>query len=716
MKRIVSAKSARMWLLAMAPAACMSSAGTLTGSEAAGVAAEGTDGTSAANSGTSTSGVAAGTSSSAASSAGSIVGSGSSSSSSVGAPSGSFGADVVPAGRGAAVPWVELQAEDAATNAKVIGPSRIKWDASHIEAEAIGRKAVELDKTGDYVEFTTTAPANSIVVRFSIPDAPSGGGINATLGLYVNGNKLTSLGLTSHYAWSYLGGLIGTSTTEQPGPQPHTFFDEVHVGPGSTPALGELPAGTKVRLQRDATDTAAFYVIDLVDFEEVPPPLAMPAGFTSVLDLGINPNDGKDHADDIAAAVKSTAKLFFPPGEYNAIKFVQNAGSVGIDNPGHEVMGAGMWYTTLRGPKALFFCDGPVACNYSNLAIFGEAVARDEESAGVQKAFAGPLGSGSTLSNLWIEHEVGAIWVGNDPPYQTQATDNLHIHDCRIRNTYADGINLDNGTSNSLVENVAFRNTGDDAAVVWSIQWTKWVANKTYSMGPNYIKPEARNSPDQGVAHSNTFRHITVQMPWRANCFAAYGGYDNLFEDSVCQDVLTYPGILIDNEFSSYPFGSKNMPAPTGNALTTFQNITLLRAGGEMFLENTANPWYHGALKLYMREGGVQDVLLQNVDIVDPTYGGIEFRGFGPQYVPQGEVYDPNLIAAAAVGAYSNITLKNITVTNSGTYGIEVLDGAGRGTVNFDTVKVSGAVSGALLKGNAGDTFFNKVGSGNTGW
>src|SRR5262245_30217237 len=57
-------------------------------------------------------------------------------------------------GRGMDMPWVELQAEDAETNATILGPSRIKWDAAHIEAEAIGRKAVRLAKTGDQVTFT----------------------------------------------------------------------------------------------------------------------------------------------------------------------------------------------------------------------------------------------------------------------------------------------------------------------------------------------------------------------------------------------------------------------------------------------------------------------------------------------------------------------------------------------------------------------------------
>ncbi|WP_394836108.1 hypothetical protein LVJ94_04285 [Pendulispora rubella] len=609
------------------------------------------------------------------------------------------GSSPFPPGRGWSAPWIEHQAEDGTTNATVLGPSRVKWDAKHIEAEAIGRKAVRLDKTGDYVSFRTTAKANSIVVRFSIPDAPEGGGIDATLGVYVNGVRVKSLALTSRYAWSYKGGLIGDSIVDKPAEQPHTFFDEAHA------LLDEIPAGAEVKLQRDAQDTAAFYVIDLVDFEEVAPPLGMPEGFRSVTEFGIQPNDGKDHANDVANALKQAPKLWFPPGEYLAQKL--DGGNLGLDNPGTEIRGAGIWHTVFKGPKWMFFCVGAnTKCNYRDFAIFGEAKARNEETAGPQKAFVGPLGNGSVLENLWIEHEVAGIWVGNDPPYQDAPTQNLTVRHVRVRNTYADGINLDNGTSNSLVEESHFRNTGDDATAIWSIKWTKWVRDKSYQIGPDFIRPESRNSPDQGVGHGNTIRHVSVQMPWRANCFANYGGYDNHFEDNTCEDVLTYPGILIDNEFSSYPFGPGQ---------TTFKNISLLRAGGEMFFENTDKPWRHGALKLYLREGDVTDILVENVDIIEPLYAGIEFRGFGTAYVPPGEKYHPDLLAAADKAKFTNVILKNITITKAGTYGIEILDNATRGSVTFDNVSVAGSTKGALDRGGAPDSFFNKVGT-NSGW
>lgn len=602
-------------------------------------------------------------------------------------------------GRGMDKPWIEHQAEDGETNAAVLGPSRVKWDANHIEAEAIGRKAVRLDQTGHYVAFKTTAPANSIVVRFSIPDAPGGGGIDATLGLYVDGVRVGSLELTSRYSWSYRGGLIGDPIVDIPAEQPHTFFDEAHL------LLEDIPVGAEVKLQKDAEDTAAFYIIDLVDFEQVAPPLEMPAGFTSITDFGVQPDDGLDHADEIALALQSTDKLWFPPGTYIAESI--SSGNVGLDNPGVEVRGAGMWHTKIKGRKAIFFCIGAdTSCVYKDFAIFGESKARAEETEGVQKAFAGPLGKNSLIENLWIEHEVAAIWVGNDPPYQPAPTDGLVIRNVRIRNTYADGINLANGTSNSLVENCHMRNVGDDAAVVWSIKWTDWVKEKSYVWGDGAFTQEQKDAPDQGVGHGNTFRKISVQMPWRANCFASYGGNDNHFEDSTCEDVLTYPGILIDNEFSPYPFGP---------AVTVFRNISIVRGGGPMFFENTANPWEHGALKFYLREGDVNDILVEDVDIIDPTYAGIEFRGFGAEFVPPGEVFHPDVLADADNATFANVTLRNVKVTNAGTYGIEIVDNGGRGQVNFENVDVTGSALGAIDQGGAPDSFFNKV-SGNDGW
>jgi len=71
------------------------------------------------------------------------------------------------------VPWLEYEAETASTNGVTIGPDR---NFGTIPSEASGRRAVRLEAPGQFVELTSTARANAIVVRYVIPDAPAAAG------------------------------------------------------------------------------------------------------------------------------------------------------------------------------------------------------------------------------------------------------------------------------------------------------------------------------------------------------------------------------------------------------------------------------------------------------------------------------------------------------------------------------------------------------------
>jgi hypothetical protein len=108
-------------------------------------------------------------------------------------------APALTAGRGADVPFVEQEAENAVTDGTIIGPST---QAYTLPAEASGRSAVSL-APGQYVQFTLPAAANAINVRYSIPDAPAGGGITAPLDVQVNGYYHRTMTLTSQYSWLY---------------------------------------------------------------------------------------------------------------------------------------------------------------------------------------------------------------------------------------------------------------------------------------------------------------------------------------------------------------------------------------------------------------------------------------------------------------------------------------------------------------------------------
>src|SRR3981189_670442 len=81
------------------------------------------------------------------------------------------------AGRGASLGIAEQEAENAATNGTIL-----PFDASAytLSGEASGRQAVKL-LPGQSVAFTLPRPANAVTIRYALPDAPAGGGIDAPL-------------------------------------------------------------------------------------------------------------------------------------------------------------------------------------------------------------------------------------------------------------------------------------------------------------------------------------------------------------------------------------------------------------------------------------------------------------------------------------------------------------------------------------------------------
>jgi hypothetical protein len=63
--------------------------------------------------------------------------------------------------------------------------------------------------------------------------------------------------------------------------------------------------------------------------------------------------------------------------------------------------------------------------------------------------------SNMTIDNIWIEHQMCLYWGAN--------TDNSTIKNSRIRDTFADSINMTNGSVGNTVSNNDARSTGDDS-------------------------------------------------------------------------------------------------------------------------------------------------------------------------------------------------------------------------------------------------------------
>src|SRR5580693_5648679 len=73
------------------------------------------------------------------------------------------------------------------------------------QGEASGHAYVQLTGPGQSVQWTnnTGQPINFINVRASIPDSSAGGGMTATLDLYVNGVFRQALNMNSIQSWQY---------------------------------------------------------------------------------------------------------------------------------------------------------------------------------------------------------------------------------------------------------------------------------------------------------------------------------------------------------------------------------------------------------------------------------------------------------------------------------------------------------------------------------
>jgi Pectate lyase superfamily protein len=417
----------------------------------------------------------------------------------------------VSAGVGAPLEFVEYEAENGATNGRIIGPDRT---FGTLASEASGRRAVLLQAYGDYVEFTLSSPANALNVRYALPDGSEGKPIESRLGVYAQGRRIGELALTTRYCCYYGRYPFTKHPADGNG---HHFFDHTRI------LLKEvLPAGTVVRMMSDPGPEARWIAIDLADFEMVPAPRRRPSRSLSVVDFGADPHGDLDSreafAKAIAAASRSGRPLWVPPGHFRLDGHVQ------VDRV--EIAGAGPWYSVLEGNGVgLYGRDAPnpsQAVDIHDLAIIGQVDERDDHKA--LAGIGGAMGGGSLIRNIFIQHVKVGLWL--DGPF-----DGLIVRHVRVLDTTADGLNLHRGISGVIVEDSFFRNNGDDGIA----SWAEKLAN-----------------------HDIIIRHNTIVAPILANGVAIYGGHDIAVSDNLIADTLTEGGGLhLGNRFDAVPLSGK---------------------------------------------------------------------------------------------------------------------------------------------------------------
>ncbi len=501
----------------------------------------------------------------------------------------------LPPARGAAVPWTTYEAEDMTNfNGTVLGP---QYQANLVGAECSGRRCVRLNAAGQYVQFVAQAPANAIVVRYSVPDTSDGVGADYTLSLYTNGTFVQKLPLTSRYSWLY--GTYPFNNNPASG-SPRNFHDEVRL-------LGlAINAGDTVRLQKDGADTAAYYLIDLVDLENVAAPLTAPANSLSVTNYGAVAGGVTDcttaFQNCITAAQAQGKTVWLPAGSYLI------TGKLNLPS-GATLQGAGMWHTTLIGSAALYNTSPSRRINLngagsnihlSDFAILGFLNYRNDSEG--NDGLGGSYGTGSTISRIWVEHTKAAAWILN--------SQGLVVDNCRFRNTLADGININRGMRNTIVTNCTARGTGDDGFAIWPSP-----GSQAYASGLNIIT------------------HCSAQAPFLANGGAIYGGQSNRIEDCLFEDIVYGCGILISTTF---PVGTNAF-----SGTTVAQRCDLLRCG------NIAG------LQLCLQTNSLAGINLNSLNIVDSTADGLS-------------IIAPGSNPATGLGTLSAAAMDSVSIPNYG--------------------------------------------------
>jgi hypothetical protein len=588
------------------------------------------------------------------------------------------------AGRGAAVDFAEQEAENATTNGVVIGPGTAAYT---LAAEASGRKAVTLTP-GQYVEFTLPSAANAITVRYSIPDAPTGGGITAPLDVAANhGRDHRALTLTSQYGWLYNQypfsndpgagllhpdwwitecGCVPAATTPTPTIatpfRPNHFFDEQRLFLGRTYAAGDT-----VRLT--VPSGGATTTIDLLDSQLVGLP-KVDLVAANVLLFGADPTGVRDSANAFDQAIvfarRNHLKVYVPPGVYQVNRHIV------VDDV--TIEGAGSWYTVIKGHQVTLPAPAPDGSVHTGVGFYGkdasaggshnvhlsgfaiEGDVRERIDTDQVNGVGGAL-SDSTIDGLYIHHTKVGMWF--DGPMS-----NLAISNSQIADQIADGVNFHTGVSNSSVTNTFIRNTGDDGLAMWS--------EKTADL-------------------NDRFDHNTVQTPVLANGIAIYGGTDNTVSNNLIADPIREGSALqVGSRFGAQPFA--------GHLWIT--NNTTVRAGTYELNWKIGL----GAVWFYALEHSID----ADVEVVGDTFLASTYNAI--MLVADWPVKDQYSI--------TNVHFRDIKVDGTGT---SVVSARAAGSATFQNVAARNV--GAVGVNNCGSFHFTGAGSefaladlgGNTG-
>ncbi|MEC5128732.1 right-handed parallel beta-helix repeat-containing protein [Verrucomicrobiales bacterium BCK34] len=486
-------------------------------------------------------------------------------------------------------PWLEYQAEACRDFAgRKAGPSFSLSEASIQLAEAVGRQAVFLEKSGDYIEWELLGEADVVSIRFSLPLAEEDHTEPAEIVLYANDEILQRVTLPRKHLW-----VFGNDSNRS---LPPAWTDH-RIDPDLTPRKAwdtiivklqrSVTAGTVLRIGKDSRSATESVAINLIETESLPPEKTMPEGFVSITDFGAIPGDGNDDGAALAAALEKHRKIYLPPGDWDFIE------PRTFEVTHHILQGSGIHSTKLQGWYARFIGTGS-GCRFYDFSADGKARYRAQQGEGNHPEgyamdrsqefhfFDGVVGKDAVFENLHLSHYV-VTFASHDP-----TSESLRIMNVRIRSSFAGGIVVRGGHVNARISHVHVRGSGDDGIVLWS------------------SVPGRSKKPNKNCI----IEHCTVESPWFANNLAIYGGTNNRISKCVARDNPTLSGLKITPQFDSSPF----------RGTTVVRDLTLIRCGND----GSGHGIETGSIQFATYDGAnVTNVLIENCRILDPPHDAI---------------------------------------------------------------------------------------------
>ena len=482
---------------------------------------------------------------------------------------------------GASVPYTRYEAEEASRSDGTTLERSDDLESTAIEAS--GQSYVALNDKNSSVDFTASAAANALDLRFTLPDHTSG-----RVDVRVNNETVATLDLSSESAWQYVG---GSSVYDESGAglRARFRFDEVHTLLGR-----QVQKGDHIQIVKVGDDQNS-YGIDFIELEQAASAIERPEGAVSIADYN-NARPGDGVADDaaLAAAMDAAANtasktVYIPAGTW------EFSGKIGISHPGLTFQGAGLWYTNIFFTSdqakggGIVFNHGASNETLTDFAMSSNLKSRYNQEA-QYKGFSGEAGDDTRVANVWVEHFECGFWMGDYvDASQMLYTNGMVIENARIRNNLADGVNFAQGTKDSTVRNSSVRGNGDDGLA-------SWASIDTYSHS------EAR------VAEGNSFIGNTVELGWRASGIGIFGGKSHVIKDNLIVNNFSGAGIRLNTVFDGHNFD-----------LNTDQGITI--AHNKLVRSGTTDDFYgktRGAIDFQEAKGEIRNVTVSDNLIVRP--------------------------------------------------------------------------------------------------